>query len=221
MNRSHLKLNNSFYIVISKFLRNFKKCLRFKIANFKKKSKSKIFTEILKKFNEERKARQLAEEKTLDLEKNIKILNSDNKYLKEDINKKEKEFNDEIIRFIAIKKELDLELNKKCQEANDLNTDLSNSKILEKHLNKMLSDLKEENLNLKEECDRLRKISLESENMKIKKLQEEIEELKTMNQLYRSQRLENNEEIENLGRERDKIKRDNLQLGEELFVKFF
>jgi hypothetical protein len=84
----------------------------------------------------------------------------------------------------------------------------------------MLSDLKEENLNLKEECDRLRKISLESENMKIKKLQEEIEELKTMNQLYRSQRLENNEEIENLGRERDKIKRDNLQLGEELFVKF-
>lgn len=73
-------------------------------------------------------------------------------------------------------------------------------------MNKIWCDLKEENIKLKEECDKLRKISLESENNKIKKLQEEIEELKTLNQLYRSQRLESDEELAALAREKEKIK---------------
>ena len=42
----------------------------------------------------------------------------------------------------------------------------------------------------------------------LKKLDEQIEELKTMNQLYRSQRLESDEEISSLFREKDKIKLD-------------
>lgn len=166
----------------------------------------------MKKFNEERKARQAAEERTQEVEKSAQMLASDVKYLKEELNKRDKEWNDEQTR----RKEVESELARKCADAVELNTDLSNAKILEKHLNKILSDVKEENASLREECDRLRKVSLETENTKVKKLQEEIDELKTMNQLYRSQRLENYEEIENLGRERDKLRSDNSQLAEDM-----
>jgi FtsZ-binding cell division protein ZapB len=96
-----------------------------------------------------------------------------------------------------------------------LSSDISNFKIKEKHLNKISSDLKEENSLLKVECDKLRKISLDTENTKIKKLQEEIDELKTMNQLYRSQRLESDEEISSLTREKDKIKAEYNQSKKE------
>lgn len=151
------------------------------------------------------------------MEKSAQKLAADVKYLKDEIGKREKEWADELAR----RKETECELARKCDELAEMSTDLSNAKILEKHLNKILSDLKEESANLKEECDRLRKVSLETENIKIKKLQEEIDELKTMNQLYRSQRLENYEEIENLGRERDKLKCDNMQLQSEMSVAFF
>ena len=105
-----------------------------------------------------------------------------------------------------MKRDFEHELIKRNQELSDLSSEISNFKIKEKHQNKISSDLKEENLHLKIECDKLRKISLDTENTKIKKLQEEIEELKTMNQLYRSQRLESDEEIYSLTREKDKIK---------------
>lgn len=175
-----------------------------------------VYLDVLKKFNEERKARQAAEERVHEVEKSIQMLISDNKYLKDELNKRDKEWSDELTR----RKEAECELARRTSEVNEMSTDLSNAKILEKHLNKILSDLKEESGALKEECDRLRKVSLETENTKIKKLQEEIDELKTMNQLYRSQRLENYEEIESLGRERDKLKCDTIRLADEMFVFF-
>lgn len=177
---------------------------------------SDLVNEILKKFNDERKARQIAEDKSLDLDRSIKILNSDLKYLKEDLSKKEKEFNDEVARLLEIKKELEVDLSKKNQEINDLNTEISNFKIKEKHLNKICLDLKEENSNLKDEFDKLRKISLDAENTKIKKLQEEIDELKTMNQLYRSQRLESDEEISNHIRDKERLNGELKPLKREL-----
>lgn len=175
---------------------------------------SDLVSDVLSKFNEERKARQAAEERTQEIEKTLQMFTSDIKYLKEELGKRDKEWSDELTR----RKEAESELARKSSEYTEMSTDLSNAKILEKHLNKILSDLKEESSSLKEECDRLRKVSLETENTKIKKLQEEIDELKTMNQLYRSQRLENYEEIENLGRERDKLKCDHIQLAEEMLV---
>lgn len=179
-------------------------------------SSSDLVNEISKKFNIERKARHLAEEKTIDLEKSIQILNSDIKYLKDDLNKKEKDFNEKITELINVKKELENDLLRKNQDMNDLNSEISNLKIKEKHFTKICSDLKEETSNLKDECDRLRKISLDTENTKIKKLQEEIDELKTINQLYRSQRLESDEELNNYAREKEKLKSDYLQIKKEL-----
>jgi chromosome segregation ATPase len=170
----------------------------------------------LKKFNEERKTRQIAEDKALELDRSIKMLNSDIKYLKEDLNKKEKEFNDELAKYISIKKELDAELTRRSQELNELNSESSNLRIKEKHLNKINGELKEENFKLKNECDKLRKISLDTENTKIKKLQEEIDELKTINQLYRSQRLESDEEISNHVKEKEKYKYELAQHKKEL-----
>jgi hypothetical protein len=160
----------------------------------------------LKKFNDERKARQLAEDKSIEIEKQLKIISSDYKYLKEDLIKKEKDHNDELTKNLSLKRDFEHELIKRNQELSDLSAEISNFKIKEKHLNKISHDLKEENSHLKEECDKLRKITLDTENTKIKKLQEEIEELKTMNQLYRSQRLESDEEISSLFREKDKVK---------------
>lgn len=136
--------------------------------------------------------------------------------MKEDLAKKEKELKDELFRSINVKKELDAELLKKNQEASELVSEISNLKIKEKHLSKISLSVKEENVHLKEECDRLRKISLDTENNKIKKLQEEIDELKAMNQLYRSQRLEAEEDISNFLREKELIKLDFVQLKNEL-----
>ena len=182
-------------------------------------SSSELVNEILKKFNEERKARQIAEENAADLEKTIKMLNSDLKYLKDDLFKKEKEFSEELYRHIGLKKELDADLSRRTQEIKELHNEIanmiSNQKIKEKHFNKNSLDLKEENLHLKEECDKLRKVALDTENTKIKKLQEEIDELKTMNQLYRSQRLESDEEISNFAREKDKLQYENAHLKKE------
>ena len=162
--------------------------------------------DILKKFNDERKSRQQAEDKSLDLERQIKILTSDYRYLKEELSKKDKEYNEEITKNLSLKRDFEHELIKRNQELSELNSEISNFKIKEKHLNKIANDLKEENAKMRDECDRLRKISLETENNKIKKLQEEIEELKTLNQLYRSQRLESDEELSALAREKEKFK---------------
>lgn len=116
------------------------------------------------------------------------------------------------------KKDFDAELMRKNQEINDLNAAVSSFKILESHLNKKYNELKEENLHLKEEYDKLRKTSLDVESQIIKKLQDEIEESKTLNQLYRSQRYESDEEIKNLTMECDKLKSDLLNIKKELFV---
>lgn len=179
-------------------------------------SSGNVVNDILKKFNEERKSRHLAEEKSIEWEKQFKLVNSDNKYLKEDLVKKEKEFNDEIQKYLNLKREFEHELLKRTEDIAALNSELSNFKIKEKHSNKIALDLKEETINLKEECDRLRKIALDTENTKIKKLQEEIDEVKTMNQLYRSQRLESDEEISSLSREKDKLKSEYLQIKKEI-----
>jgi hypothetical protein len=165
----------------------------------------------------------LAEDKCLELEKSIKLLNSDYKYLKDDMGKKEREFNEELVKYMNMKKEFEAELFKRNQEMADLNSELSNFKIKEKHFNKISLDLKEENSQLKEECDKYRKISIDAENHKVKKLQEEIEELKTMNQLYRSQRLESDEEINNCAREIERLKSECTRLRkeqDELVLKF-
>lgn len=179
-------------------------------------SSGDLVNDILKKFNEERKSRQLAEEKSLDLEKQLKLISSDCKYLKEDLSKKEKEFNEEIQKYINLKREFEHELLRRNQDIAGLNSELSNFKIREKHSNKIAHELKEETVNLREECDRLRKIALDTENTKIKKLHEEIDEIKTMNQLYRSQRLESDEEIAGLSREKEKLKADFLLLKKEM-----
>ena len=92
---------------------------------------------------------------------------------------------------------------------------VANHKIKEKHFTKNALELKDENATLKAECDKLRKMSLDTENTKIKKLQEEIDELKTMNQLYRSQRLESDEEIGQLVRDADKLKFESAHLKKE------
>jgi hypothetical protein len=157
----------------------------------------------------------LAEDKSLELDKQLKIITVDYNYLKEDLIKKEKDYNDELSKNLSLKRDFEHELIKRNQELSDLSSDISNFKIKEKHLNKISSDLKEENSLLKVECDKLRKISLDTENTKIKKLQEEIDELKTMNQLYRSQRLESDEEISSLTREKDKIKAEYNQSKKE------
>ena len=86
-----------------------------------------------KKFNEERKSRQLAEEKSLDWDKQLKLISSDNKYLKEDLIKKEKEFNDEIQKYLNLKREFEHELLKRNQDIASLNSEVSNFKIKEKH----------------------------------------------------------------------------------------
>lgn len=130
--------------------------------------------------------------------------------------KKERDFNDEIQKYLNMKRELEQELLHCNQDLASLNSEISNFKIKEKHSNKIAHDLKDENSKLKSECDRLRKIALDTENTKIKKLQEEIDEIKTMNQLYRSQRLESDEEIAGLSREKDKVKTDYLHLKKDL-----
>ena len=165
-----------------------------------------VVSEILHKFNEERRARQLSEEKTLGLEKHMEMLNADICFVKEDLAKKERDFNEELGRYLSLKKETDAELSRRGQEIVELSAETSNLKIKEKHLTKISQELREENTGLKEECERLRKVTIETENSKVRKLQEELEELKTMNQLYRSQRLESNEEIGNFHRETDKLK---------------
>jgi hypothetical protein len=177
---------------------------------------SHVSSEILKKFNEERKTRHLAEEKCLMLEKNLRMLSSDLDFMKEDHAKKEREVSDEIFKMQSLKKDLDLELNKRAQECIDLNAEISNLRIKEKHLTKISADLKEESQIMREECDRLRKVTIETENTKVKKLQEEIDELKTINSLYRSQRLESDDEINNLIRDKEKLKSELHQMRKEL-----
>ena len=144
------------------------------------------------------------------------MLGSDNKYLREEMAKKEKDFNEEVARLVAIKREFELEFMKRNQEMADLASELSNFKIKEKHLNKIIQDSKDENLKIKEEFDKLRKFSLDAENTKIKKLQEEVDEMKTINQLYRSQRLESDEEITALIKEKDKFRLDLVNLKKEM-----
>jgi len=165
-----------------------------------------LVSDILKRFNEERNRRQLAEERTLELDKQLKLISSDNKYLREDLVKKEKEFGNEIQRYSNLKREFEHELLRRNQDLASSNSEISNLRIKEKHLNKIVVELKEEVSGLREECDRLRKVALDTENTKVKKLHEEIDELKTMNQLYRSQRLESDEEIGSLTRDRDKLR---------------
>ena len=142
----------------------------------------------------------------MDLDKQLKLTSSDNKYLRDDLVKKEKEFSDEIQRYLNLKREFEHELLRRNQDLASVSAEMSNFRIKEKHLNKIISELKEEVSGLREECDRLRKVALDTENTKVKKLHEEIDELKTMNQLYRSQRLESDEEIGGLVRERDKLR---------------
>ncbi len=174
-----------------------------------------LVSDILKRFNEERKWRQLAEERSVELDKQLKLTNSDNKYLREDLIKKEKDFGDEIQKYLNLKREFEHELLRRNQDITGLNAELSNFRIKEKHLNKIVGELKEEASGLREECDRLRKVALDTENTKVKKLHEEIDELKTMNQLYRSQRLESDEEIGGLARERDKLRAEFAQARKE------
>lgn len=115
------------------------------------------------------------------------------------------------------KRELELELSKKNQELNEYSTEISNLRIKERHMNKICLDMKEENSNLRSECDKLRKLSFDIENTKIKKIQEEIDELKIMNQLYRTQKLESEEDISNFQRNNDVLKEENVRLKRELY----
>lgn len=173
--------------------------------------------EILKKFNEEHKSRQVFEEKSNESEKSLKNLQTQLKEIKDESLRKEKKFYEESISLINAKRELELELSKKNQELNEYSTEISNLRIRERHMNKICLDLKEENSNLRSECDKLRKLSFDMENTKIKKLQEEIDELKIMNQLYRTQKLESEEDIANFQRNSELLKEENGRLKRELY----
>ena len=65
---------------------------------------------------------------------------------------------------------------------------------------------------MKLEIDNLHKSLYEIENYTVKKLQDDLDDLKQMNQLYRSQKLELEEENELLIKEKDRIKQDFNQL---------
>lgn len=171
----------------------------------------------MKKFNEEHKARQIFEERTIESEKSLKNLHIQLKEINDENLKKEKKFYEESISLINAKREVELELSKKNQELNAYATEISNLKIRDKHMNKISLDLKEENSNLRSECEKLRKLSFEIENTKIKKLQEEIDELKIMNQLYRTQKLESEEDICNFQRINELLKDENNRLKRELY----
>ena len=121
---------------------------------------------------------------------------------------------------VSFKLELELELQKRTQSQNELSEMLnenSNLKIREKQLTKQVQDLGEECNNFKLECENLRKFLIDSENYKIKSIQDECDELRQMNQLYRSQRLELGEENEALIKQCNKLKQDLFQLQKEKY----
>jgi hypothetical protein len=174
-----------------------------------------LISEIEKKFNEERKARVTIEKDFLDLERTNKMLNSDLKFLKEEIYKLQKNLNLQLDKEKAIKLELEQEIHKRAQiqnEFNEFNQELTNFKIKDKQSMKIIQDLTEEKFNLTDELNKLRKYINDFENYKFKALNEELDELKQMNQLYRSQRMELGEENELLSKDKDKLKQDSLQL---------
>ena len=172
--------------------------------------------DIAKKFQEERKTRQLAEERLLAAEKQLQMLGVDLRFAREDAAKRERELADEVARLASGKRELETELGRRASELSSLGAELSSLRIKEKHLGNMAAEAKQESHALKDECDKLRKLSLEAENSKLKKLHDEIDDLKTLNQLYRSQRLESDDEIAGLTRDNEKTRADLAQLRRDM-----
>ena len=146
------------------------------------------------------------------------MLNSDLKFLNEEFVKLQKSYQSELDKSKNIKSELDQEIQKRMQsqiDLSDMMNDNSNLKIKEKQLTKQLQDAYDECNNLKLECENLRKLLIDTENYKIKSIQDECDELKQMNQLYRSQRLELGEENEMLLKNCEAFRRDILQIQKE------
>ena len=85
-------------------------------GSLKQNSSGDVVNDILKKFNEERKSRELAEEKSIDLEQQLKLISSDNLYLKDDLVKKGKEFSEEIQKYLNLKREFEHEFRILYQE---------------------------------------------------------------------------------------------------------
>jgi hypothetical protein len=143
------------------------------------------------------------------------MLNSDLKFLKEEIYKLQKNLNFQLDKEKSIKLELEQEIHKRAQiqnEFSEFNQELTNFKIKDKQSMKMIQDLTDEKFNLTDELNKLRKYINDFENYKFKALNEELDELKQMNQLYRSQRMELGEENELLSKDKDKLKQDTMQL---------
>jgi hypothetical protein len=146
------------------------------------------------------------------------MLNSDLKFLNEEFVKSQKSYQSELDKSKNLKIELEQEIQKRLQlqqDNSDMLNENSNLKIKEKQLTNQIKDLNEECLNIKLECENLRKLMVNTENYYIKSIQEELDELKQMNQLYRSQRLELGEENEMLFKERDRFKQDINQIQKE------
>jgi chromosome segregation ATPase len=174
--------------------------------------------EIEKKFSEERKAYLALENKILELEQKNKIYDSDLKFLNQEFVKLQKSYKMEQENCCSLKLELEQEIQKRAQlqsELSEMLNENSNLKIREKQLIKQVQDVCEESNNLKSECENLRKLLIDSENYKIKSIQDECDELKQMNQLYRSQRLELGEENDALIKQCDKFKQDIIHLQKE------
>ncbi len=149
------------------------------------------------------------------------MLNSDLKFLKEEIYKLQKNLNFQLDKEKSIKLELEQEIHKRAQiqnEFSEFNQELTNFKIKDKQSMKMIQDLTDEKFNLTDELNKLRKYINDFENYKFKALNEELDELKQMNQLYRSQRMELGEENELLSKDKDKLKQDTMQLQCEKWV---
>ena len=154
----------------------------------------------------------------MDLERTNKMANSDLKFLNEEFVKLQKIYQSERDKNKELKLEVEQEIQKRTQSQIDLSdmlNDNSNIKIKEKQLTKQVQDLNEECANLRSECENLRKMMIDTENFKIKSIQEECDELKQMNQLYRSQRLELGEENEALLKDQLRLKQDLMQMQKE------
>ena len=146
------------------------------------------------------------------------MANSDLKFLNEEFVKLQKIYQSERDKNKELKLEVEQEIQKRTQSQIDLSdmlNDNSNIKIKEKQLTKQVQDLNEECANLRSECENLRKMMIDTENFKIKSIQEECDELKQMNQLYRSQRLELGEENEALLKDQLRLKQDLMQMQKE------
>lgn len=176
-----------------------------------------VRNEIEKRLDDEKKLR-------LEAEQACKILKSDLKYYKEELLKVQTSLSFELEKEKNLKLELESELKKRNalkNEIDELQVEYSNLKTTEIKMLKLNQDLIDENKRFKAEIESINKQFNDAETLKIKILQDELDETKQMCQLYRSQHIElqkENEnyenEVERLDDKIDQLKKENEELSE-------